>query len=47
VHAAAASVFYLQQLDLVFGELEAQALDDLVLLVDELGVAPRVAAVDG
>jgi hypothetical protein len=46
VHAAAASILHLQQLDLIFGEFKTQTLDDLVLLVDELGVAPRVAAVD-
>jgi hypothetical protein len=36
VHAAASRVLNLEQLDLVFGKLETQALDDLVLLIDEL-----------
>jgi hypothetical protein len=39
VHATSPGVLHFQELDLVLGELEAETLDDLVFLVDELGVA--------
>jgi hypothetical protein len=46
VHAASAGVLHFQELHLVFGELEAETFDDLVLLVDELGIASGVTAMD-
>jgi hypothetical protein len=46
VQAPTSSVLNLCEFDLVFGELKAETLNDLVFLVDELRVVPRVAAVD-
>src|SRR5690242_11851469 len=44
--SATSSILDLEYLDLILGKLEAEILDDLVLLEDELRVVARVAALD-